>query len=51
MQNKLNYFKVQLVNHTVDERATMVLLANHEVHAARKAEKKMGYGWEALTIN
>ena len=51
MENKLNYFKVQLINHTVDERATLVLLANHEVHAARKAEKKMGYGWEALTIN
>ena len=51
MENKLNYFKVQLVNHVVDERATLVLLANHEVHAARKAEKKLGYGWEALVIN
>ena len=51
MKNKLTYFKVQLINHEVDERATLALLANHEIHAARKAEKKLGYGWEAIQIN
>jgi hypothetical protein len=45
------FFKVNLINHVVDERTTLVLLANHEVHAARKAEKKLGYGWEAIKIN
>ena len=28
----------------------MALQANHEIHAARKAEKKLGFGWEAVVI-
>ena len=43
-------FKVQLINHIEEGDATLVLMANHEVHAARRAEKKLGYGWEAITI-
>ena len=29
----------------------MELDARHEIHAARKAEKMAGHGWEAITIN
>ncbi len=43
-------FKVQLINHIEEADATLALTANHEIHAARKAEKKLGYGWEAVTI-
>ena len=43
-------FKVQLINHFQEGEALMALQANHEVHAARKAEKKLGYGWEAVVI-
>ena len=43
-------FQVQLINHLQEGEAWMALQANHEVHAARKAEKKMGYGWEAVVI-
>ena len=46
-----NIYKVQLINHLQDDRAWMAVEANHEVHAARKAEKKLGYGWEAITVN
>lgn len=44
-------FKVQLINHIEEGDATLVLMARHEIHAARKAERKLGYGWEAITIN
>ena len=43
-------FKVQLINHIEEADATLALTANHEIHAARKAEKKLGYGWEAVVI-
>jgi hypothetical protein len=46
----MKLFKVQLINHLQTGEAWMALEANHEVHAARKAEKKLGYGWEAVTI-
>ena len=43
-------FKVTLINHLQEGETLMALQANHEVHAARKAEKKLGYGWEAVII-
>ena len=50
MKNQTNY-RVYLINHQVEGEAWMALVANHEIHAARKAEKSMGYGWEAITVN
>ena len=50
MKNQTNY-RVYLINHQVEGEAWMALTANHEIHAARKAEKSMGYGWEAIIIN
>ena len=49
MKNQTNY-EVYLINHEVAGEAWMALTAAHTVHAARKAEKKMGHGWEAITI-
>ncbi len=43
-------FKVTLINHTQEGETLMALQANHEIHAARKAEKKLGWGWEAVII-
>ena len=43
-------YKVTLINHLEEGEALMALQANHEIHAARKAEKKLGYGWEAIVI-
>ena len=43
-------FTILLINHDHQGRVTMELQANHEVHAARKAEKMIGTGWEAITI-
>ena len=43
-------FKVKLINHLQEGEAIMALQANHEIHAARKAEKKLGFGWEAIVI-
>ena len=44
-------FTLLLINHDHQGRVTMELKANHEIHAARKAEKMIGAGWEAITIN
>ena len=41
-------FKISLINHLQEGETLMALPANHEIHAARKAEKKLGYGWEAV---
>lgn len=49
MKEKTTYI-VYLINHDVDDVAWTVLDANHRVHAARKAEKVLGRGWEAVTI-
>ena len=49
MKNKTTYL-VKLINHLQEGEAKMALTANHEIHAARKAEKKLGYGWEAVTV-
>jgi len=49
MEKKTTY-TVYLINHDVEDVAWTVLDANHRVHAARKAEKVMGRGWEAVTI-
>ncbi len=43
-------FKVTCIDHLEEGETLMALQANHEIHAARKAEKKLGYGWEAVLI-
>jgi len=46
-------FQVLLINHNHQGRATLEIQANHEIHAARKAEKMAGaeqLGWEAVVI-
>ena len=46
MKEKTTY-TVYLINHDVEDVAWTVLDANHRIHAARKAEKVLGRGWEA----
>ena len=46
-------YTVLLINHNHQGRVTLEIQANHEIHAARKAEKMAGadqFGWEAVTI-
>jgi len=46
-------YTVLLINHTHQGRVTLNIEANHEIHAARKAEKMAcadRYGWEAIEI-
>ena len=46
-------YTVLLINHTHQGRVTLNVEANHEIHAARKAEKMAGaerFGWEAIEI-
>jgi hypothetical protein len=47
-----NYL-ILLINHNHQGRVTLELQANHEVHAARKAEKMAGtnLGWEAFILH
>ena len=44
-------FTLLMINHDHQGRVTLRLEANHEVHAARKAEKMAGPGWEAMILH
>ena len=44
-------FTLLMINHEHQGRVTLHVQANHEIHAARKAEKMAGPGWEAMPVN
>ena len=41
-------FTLLMINHEHQGRVILEVQANHEIHAARKAEKMAGPGWEAM---